>query len=404
MLFQRGLTLGLVVQLLALLLLFAAFFSAVLLCITSFARSFKEAQAYLIPLMLVSLGPGVIAMMPGLTLERWAVTPLLNIVLLGRDLLEGNATVLATLLVVTSTLVYAAAALALAARVFGDESVLYNEQSGWGDLFRRPETPQPAATVSAALWCLALMIPLGFVLRGTAMLLVDAEILDRTQLMLVTPIYALALFGLLPMLFAWRLHLDLRPAFALRPGRWPAYLGGLVLGVGLWPVLFSIMILAELAGVSLQGEQVAEVVERYRGLAPAVKVMLVVVPALLEEWFFRGFLYSAIRRRANALATIALTAAAFGVLHLLSPGLGAGRVLSSALMGVALGAVREASGSVLPGMLLHAVHNGVLVLMLRHDADEAQELQAWWIVAGLAASALGAGLVWLGRRRISLAA
>ena len=38
-----------------LLLLFAAFFSAVLLALTSFARSFKEAQAYLIPLMLVSL-------------------------------------------------------------------------------------------------------------------------------------------------------------------------------------------------------------------------------------------------------------------------------------------------------------------------------------------------------------
>ncbi len=37
---------------LGLLVLFAAFFSAVLLCLTSFARSFKEAQAYLIPLML----------------------------------------------------------------------------------------------------------------------------------------------------------------------------------------------------------------------------------------------------------------------------------------------------------------------------------------------------------------
>src|SRR5205085_860258 len=46
-----------VVQVFFLLLLFAAFFSAVLLAVTSFARSFKEAQAYLIPLMLVSLTP-----------------------------------------------------------------------------------------------------------------------------------------------------------------------------------------------------------------------------------------------------------------------------------------------------------------------------------------------------------
>ena len=40
-----------------LVVLFAAFFSAVLLVVTSFARSFKEAQAYLVPLMLVSLCP-----------------------------------------------------------------------------------------------------------------------------------------------------------------------------------------------------------------------------------------------------------------------------------------------------------------------------------------------------------
>src|SRR6202035_110668 len=72
-----------------LLLLFAAFFSAVLLALTSFARSFKEAQAYLIPLMLASLGPGLIGMMPGLELDGpLAPAPLINIVLLARDLVK----------------------------------------------------------------------------------------------------------------------------------------------------------------------------------------------------------------------------------------------------------------------------------------------------------------------------
>src|SRR5262249_7042080 len=44
---ETGLTAGLVLSVLGLLLLFASFFSAVLLVLTSFARSFKEAQAYL---------------------------------------------------------------------------------------------------------------------------------------------------------------------------------------------------------------------------------------------------------------------------------------------------------------------------------------------------------------------
>ena len=114
-----------------LLLLFAAFFSAVLLSLTSFARSFKEAQAYLIPLMLASLGPGLIGMMPGLELEGpLAAAPLVNIVLLARDLVKGAADPAWALIVVATTLAYAAAAIAVAARVFGAEGVLYNEQSG----------------------------------------------------------------------------------------------------------------------------------------------------------------------------------------------------------------------------------------------------------------------------------
>ena len=101
---QEGLSLLTIVQLFGLLLLFAAFFSAVLLCITSFARGFKEAQAYLIPLMMVSLAPGVMGMLPGLKLADWAVAPLLNIVLLGRDLFQNQAALGPSLLVIVTTL------------------------------------------------------------------------------------------------------------------------------------------------------------------------------------------------------------------------------------------------------------------------------------------------------------
>ena len=61
-----GLSLPVVIKVLLLMGLFAAFFSAVLLAITSCARSFKEAQAYIIPLMLMCLVPGVVCLMPGL--------------------------------------------------------------------------------------------------------------------------------------------------------------------------------------------------------------------------------------------------------------------------------------------------------------------------------------------------
>jgi ABC-2 type transport system permease protein/sodium transport system permease protein len=114
----------------ALLVLFAAFFSAVLLAITSFAQSFKEAQAYLVPLMLVSLAPGIMSLLPGLELTgALPFVPLLNIVLLARDLLEGTATLATGALVVGVTLVYAALALTLAARIFGTEMTFFERRT-----------------------------------------------------------------------------------------------------------------------------------------------------------------------------------------------------------------------------------------------------------------------------------
>ena len=55
---EAGISAGVIAAVFGLLLLFAAFFSAVLLVVTSSARSFKEAcRRYLIPLMLISLAP-----------------------------------------------------------------------------------------------------------------------------------------------------------------------------------------------------------------------------------------------------------------------------------------------------------------------------------------------------------
>jgi ABC-2 type transport system permease protein/sodium transport system permease protein len=126
-------------EVLAVLLLFAAFFSGVLLALTSFARSFKEAQAYLIPLMIVSLVPGLAGILfPNLSLQGpLAVVPLLNIVMLARDLFLGQANLVPGVIVVATTLCYAVAAVALAGQVFGAEAVLYSEQGSWREIFRR---------------------------------------------------------------------------------------------------------------------------------------------------------------------------------------------------------------------------------------------------------------------------
>ncbi|HLW67634.1 MAG TPA: ABC transporter permease subunit, partial [Gemmataceae bacterium] len=164
---ENGLSLGNLLAMLALLLLFSMFFSGVLLAVTSFARSFKEAQAYLIPLVLMSIGPGMAAVFLNMRLGGWLdIAPLLNIVLLAKEIFEGAARLRDAVIVVISTLFYAFTAITIAARIFGAEAVLYTDQGHWSDMFRRPKQERPVATLSAALFCLAFMFPTSFVING----------------------------------------------------------------------------------------------------------------------------------------------------------------------------------------------------------------------------------------------
>ena len=141
---DRGLSWINLVYVFGLTILFAAFFSAVLLAVTSFARSFKEAQAYLIPLMLLSISPGVMSLMPELSLNGiLAITPLVNIALLAREVLDGKAEAGPTLIVLGSTACYALLALWIASRVFGTDAILYASNASWTDLFRRRRGGRP---------------------------------------------------------------------------------------------------------------------------------------------------------------------------------------------------------------------------------------------------------------------
>ncbi len=392
----EGVSAGLLVQVLALLLLFAGFFSAVLLCLTSFARSFKEAQAYLIPLMLASLAPGVMAMLPGLKLEGvLMVLPLVNIVLMARDLFEGGVEAVPATIVIVTTLMYALAALALAARVFGAESVLYSEQSSWADLFSRPRAPQPCLTISAALWCLALMVPIQFSLFALVRA-VGTSMPPWLGIMAGVAVNLL-LFGFLPGLFAYLGRLDMRQALGLRMPRPAALAAALLLGGSLWPL--ELRLLAESGLSQVLQERFGEVLKSLKEARESVGygvLALVIVPAILEEVFFRGLLWSALKSRGGALVTIGVSGLLFGATHVILDGaLGLERLVPSTLLGLILGVVCWRSGSLWPSVIMHVLHNTILLLVGLGESG-ATSVPWQWLAYGALGTCIGGVLLWLG--------
>ena len=132
---------------------FALLFSAVLLAVCSFARTFKEAQNYIMPVMIISMIPAFTTTMPSVQLERgMLVMPIGNMVLLARELLQGTYTWTQVAIVVLSTTLYAAAALAVAAKLFGQEAVLFSDTRPYRTMLsRRFFTPSDRPVASQVL-------------------------------------------------------------------------------------------------------------------------------------------------------------------------------------------------------------------------------------------------------------
>jgi sodium transport system permease protein len=104
----------------------AVLFSAALLTIALFAKSYKEAQSYLSPLTILVVLPAVISVLPGVELNAaFCFIPVLNISLISKELVAGTYHWGYIVLIFTSSCVYAAAALALAIRLFQREDVLF---------------------------------------------------------------------------------------------------------------------------------------------------------------------------------------------------------------------------------------------------------------------------------------
>jgi len=104
----------------------AVLFSAGLLTLSLFAKSYKEAQSYVSPLIVVIILPALSAMLPGVELNtQLALVPILNVSLACKELVSGVFSWGYLSLIFGSTCAYAGIAILLAVRMFNRESVLF---------------------------------------------------------------------------------------------------------------------------------------------------------------------------------------------------------------------------------------------------------------------------------------
>jgi sodium transport system permease protein len=96
------------------------------------------------------------------------------------------------------------------------------------------------------------------------------------------------------------------------------------------------------------------------GLLTSVLVFAL-IPAICEEFAFRGFILSGLEQQHRTRSAILLSALMFGFLHVLLSLFQ--QLFNATLLGIVLGLLAVRSRSIVPGIVFHFLNNGFAVML-----------------------------------------
>jgi sodium transport system permease protein len=345
----------------------SALFSALCLALAALARSTKEGQYYLMPLLLVIMPLVVLPMSPGVELNLGnSLIPVTGVVLLLRSVLEGNywQVLQYSPVVVGVTLLACLLSIRWAVDQFNSESVLFRESERldvglWVRHLLHDRRPTPVVAAAACCGVLILMVRffLSMSLAGPS---------DFVSFVETTLAMQLAAIAMPALLMTVMLTSSPRQTLLLK---WPplaTLVAAAMLAVALHPLANVLQtVVQQLYPVSDSIKPALEKIHEMLHQASFWPLVLVfaVVPAIFEEIAFRGFILSGFRHLGHKWRAIVLTALLFGLTHGILQ-----QSLIASLLGVLLGYLAVQTGSILPCMVFHAVHNALALANYRITA------------------------------------
>lgn len=336
----------------------SALFSALCLALAAFARSSKEGQYYLMPLVMVAMPLVILPMAPGVELNLGnSLIPVTGIMLLLRSMLEGNYAQALPFVppVALVTLGCCLMAVRWAIDQFNSESVLFRESERldlglWlKQLLRdREDTPSPAE----AILCGILILLVGFFMNQ-----VVSQQGASANPVLLAAISQLVVIATPALLMTIMLTRSPRKTLQLNVPNLLTLPAAALLALAAHP----------LAGLLNRGVQtlypvnpgVAKLVESLMDNLPSfwpAALVIGLLPAICEELAFRGFILSGLRHTGRKWRAIAISSLFFGLAHFLLQ-----QSIAAFIVGMMIGYLAVQSGSILPGCIYHLVHNTSLL-------------------------------------------
>ena len=365
-----------VVWIFVLLLPLAALFSALCLALATFARSSKEGQYYLTPLLMVTLGLTMFCLSPGVELNpQYSLLPIAGVALLLKGLLLSPLTSGAPYAYVPAVLMssigYSVLALWWAIDQFKREEVLFREAERfelrlWLRHLLRDKEPAPGFSEAAFCFVLIMMLQF-FSLRFMQQKLAISPPELRPQLMMhLLLVQQLAIIASPALMMSLMLTTSIRRSLGLYWPGWSHLGAAAILPFVLHPLAIETLArLHWLFGDLPPGAQEA-LAPMSDGSQPLWLIVLTfaAAPAFCEEIAFRGFILQGFSRSGRLLLAIGLSSLAFGMMHMIPQ-----QVFNTTLMGLVMGGLAMRSRSLFPAILFHFLNNSLGILHSRIGAE-----------------------------------
>ena len=334
-------------------LVFSLFISAVTMCITAFAKSYKEANNYITPMTLVVMLTGYIAFIPNIELTRnMALVPVANICLLIKNILSFKYDMAIIALVLLSNVIYAGLAILFLGRIYDSEAILFDEGRSGIQLFEKRVNMKKGGvpTTGDAWFILFVMLILTIYLGSMFQVKFGIGGVVMIQIMLLA----------VPMLFVLYTKRSFIKTYNINATGIGSYIGGIVLMAGV--IMLGIVLTGIVARIFPADAEAAEssMDSLLKGYGLPVTLFIVAfLPAFCEEMMFRGFIFSAFKSRYKLKTAILLTSIAFGIYHM-----SVVRFFTTALLGAAIAVADHYAGSLLPGVIMHFMNNSLAVFQM----------------------------------------
>ena len=349
--------------------LFAMVVSAVSMCVCSLAKSFKDAQNYITPVMFLVLIPSYASMIPNLNLDRTtSIIPVVNISLLIKSVLSNNANLSLIALVFISNFAFVILSVILLSKLFNSEEILFGNNRNFSFLEKRSNIKKgtmPSVSDGVILYALGLVLLI--YVGSYIQLKLKMTGIVLTQVMIIS----------LPLLFAYYIKSDFKKVFSLKLPKIKHLFGAACLWFGTY--LLAMVITNIIMYYFPQNQEIVEGLNNVLFIKNNLLLNLLIVaamPAICEEIFFRGFILTSFKNNKKSYrGAIIFSGILFGLMHMDFI-----RVVPTSILGIAFAYAVCKTNSIAVSMFMHFLNNGFAVVVTHISSKFSDNIQTTEVV------------------------